>query len=143
MKASELREKSAEELNAELLKLREEQFKLRMAKVNWAAGSDPSAQADQARHRPSKDRASTEGRRLMGSSRKAYAPIQGRVVSDKMDKTITVMVERRVKHPVYGKYITRSSKLHAHDENNVAGMGDTVLVAESRPLVKDQDMGVG
>lgn len=62
--------------------------------------------------------------------------LTGRIVSDKMDKTITVMVERRVKHPVYGKYITRSSKLHAHDENNIAGMGDTVLVAESRPLSK-------
>jgi small subunit ribosomal protein S17 len=53
-----------------------------------------------------------------------------------MDKTITVLVERRVKHPVYGKYITRSSKVHAHDESNSAGMGDTVLVAESRPLSK-------
>jgi len=53
-----------------------------------------------------------------------------------MDKTITVIVERRVKHPVYGKYITRSSKLHAHDEDNTAGTGDTVLVAESRPLSK-------
>jgi len=64
--------------------------------------------------------------------------LQGRVVSDKMDKTITVKIERRVKHPVYGKYITRSSKLHAHDEENEAGMGDTVLVAESRPLSKSK-----
>ena len=54
--------------------------------------------------------------------------LQGRVVSDKMDKTITVKIERRVKHPVYGKYITRSSKVHAHDEENKAGTGDTVLV---------------
>ena len=53
-----------------------------------------------------------------------------------MDKTITVLVERRVKHPVYGKYITRSSKVHAHDENNRAGMGDTVLVAESRRFAR-------
>jgi small subunit ribosomal protein S17 len=51
-----------------------------------------------------------------------------------MDKTITVMVERRVKHPVYGKYITRSSKIHAHDEQNTCNVGDTVMVAESRPL---------
>jgi small subunit ribosomal protein S17 len=72
----------------------------------------------------------------MGSTEKRTRQIQGRVVSDKMDKTITVMVERRVKHPVYGNYITRSSKLHAHDENNIAGMGDMVLVAESRPLSK-------
>ena len=62
--------------------------------------------------------------------------LQGRVVSDKMDKTITVLIERRVKHPVYGKYITRSSKVHAHDEENKAGMGDTVLVSESRPRSK-------
>jgi small subunit ribosomal protein S17 len=53
-----------------------------------------------------------------------------------MDKTITVLIERRVKHPVYGKYITRSSKVHAHDEGNRAGIGDTVVVAESRPLSK-------
>ena len=53
-----------------------------------------------------------------------------------MDKTITVLIERRVKHPVYGKYITRSSKIHAHDELNTCGMGDTVTVAESRPLSK-------
>ena len=64
--------------------------------------------------------------------------LQGRVVSDKMDKTITVKIERRVKHPVYGKYITRSSKVHAHDEGNKAGMGDMVLVAESRPLSKSK-----
>lgn len=64
--------------------------------------------------------------------------LQGRVVSDKMDKTITVKIERRVKHPVYGKYITRSSKVHAHDEENKAGTGDTVLVVESRPLSKSK-----
>ena len=64
--------------------------------------------------------------------------ITGLVTSDKMDKTITVKIERRVKHPVYGKYITRSSKVHAHDEENKAGMGDTVLVAESRPLSKSK-----
>ena len=60
----------------------------------------------------------------------------GRVVSNKMDKTITVLVERRVKHPVYGKYMTRSSRIHAHDEDNACGMGDTVTVAETRPISK-------
>jgi small subunit ribosomal protein S17 len=60
----------------------------------------------------------------------------GRVVSNKMDKTITVQVERRVKHPVYGKYITRSSKVHAHDEKNECGVGDLVTVQESRPISK-------
>lgn len=60
----------------------------------------------------------------------------GKVVSDKMDKTITVLVERRVKHPVYGKYITKSSKIHAHDENNECKSGDTVTISETRPLSK-------
>ena len=74
----------------------------------------------------------------MASTETRALALQGRVVSDKMDKTITVKIERRVKHPVYGKYITRSSKVHAHDEENQAGMGDTVLVAESRPLSKSK-----
>jgi small subunit ribosomal protein S17 len=62
----------------------------------------------------------------------------GKVVSNKMDKTITVLVERRVKHPAYGKYITRSSKIHAHDEQNECNMGDTVMVAETRPISKSK-----
>jgi small subunit ribosomal protein S17 len=62
--------------------------------------------------------------------------ITGKVVSDKMDKTITVLVERRVKHALYGKYITRSTKLHAHDESNQCNVGDVVAISESRPLSK-------
>ena len=58
----------------------------------------------------------------------------GRVISNKMDKTVTVLIERRVKHPVYGKYITRSSKVHAHDENNACAIGDKVTIAETRPI---------
>src|ERR1700675_4204697 len=60
----------------------------------------------------------------------------GRIVSDKMDKTVTVLVERRVKHPLYGKIITRSKKYHAHDEKNEFKEGDTVLIEECRPLAK-------
>jgi small subunit ribosomal protein S17 len=59
---------------------------------------------------------------------------EGLVVSDKMDKTITVEVEDRVKHPLYGKVIRRTSKLKAHDEQNAAGHGDRVLLMETRPL---------
>jgi small subunit ribosomal protein S17 len=55
-----------------------------------------------------------------------------------MDKTITVLLERRVKHPVYGKYITRSSKIHAHDENNQCNIGDTVTVTETRPISRSK-----
>lgn len=58
----------------------------------------------------------------------------GRVVSDKMDKTVTVLVERRVKHPIYGKIITKSKKYHAHDEQNEMGEGDLVEIEESRPI---------
>ena len=60
--------------------------------------------------------------------------VQGVVVSDKMDKTIVVLVEDRVKHPLYGKVMTKSSRLKAHDENNEAGIGDRVRVMETRPL---------
>ena len=60
----------------------------------------------------------------------------GIVVSDKMDKSITVMVERKVKHPLYGKFVRRSNKLHCHDEENACRIGDTVQVEECRPLSK-------
>ncbi|MEJ2360766.1 MAG: 30S ribosomal protein S17 [Gammaproteobacteria bacterium] len=64
--------------------------------------------------------------------------VTGRVVSDKMNKTITVLVERRVKHPVYGKFMRKSSKLHAHDENNECKEGDLVTIAECRPISKSK-----
>ena len=69
-------------------------------------------------------------------SDKKVRTVTGRVVSDKMDKTITVLVERRVKHPIYGKFMTRSTKLHAHDESNECNAGDLVTITESRPLSK-------
>ncbi len=62
--------------------------------------------------------------------------VQGRVVSDKMDKTITVLVERLVKHPVYGKFIKRSTKVHAHDEKNECKDGDLVIVQQCKPTSK-------
>jgi len=64
--------------------------------------------------------------------------ITGRVVSNKMDKTITVLVERVVKHPVYGKYIKRSTKMMAHDEQNVCQEGDMVAITSCRPLSKNK-----
>ena len=62
--------------------------------------------------------------------------LTGKVISNKMDKSITVLIERRVQHPVYGKFIRRSTKLHAHDENNVCKEGDVVTIAECRPISK-------
>ena len=64
--------------------------------------------------------------------------LSGRVVSDKMDKTVTVLIERRVKHPVYGKIINRSSKIKAHDEQNQCRIGDTVTISETRPISKSK-----
>lgn len=60
----------------------------------------------------------------------------GRVTSDKMDKSITVVIERRVKHPLYGKFITKTTKLHVHDEDNQSRVGDSVEIRESRPISK-------
>ncbi len=68
--------------------------------------------------------------------------VEGRVVSNKMDKTITVLVERQVKHALYGKYIKRSTKLHAHDEANACKEGDVVRITECRPLSKTKNWRV-
>ena len=62
--------------------------------------------------------------------------LQGRVVSDKMEKSIVVAIERIVKHPIYGKFIKRTTKLHVHDENNECGIGYNVEIRECRPLSK-------
>jgi len=72
----------------------------------------------------------------MSDDTKKLRTINGRVVSNKMDKTITVSVERMFKHPVYGKYIKRSSKLFAHDEQNQCQEGDVVAITSCRPMSK-------
>ncbi len=72
------------------------------------------------------------------SEEKKIRTVSGKVLSNKMDKTITVLIERKVKHPLYGKYIKRSTKLHAHDENNECGIGDTVTITECRPMSRSK-----
>lgn len=62
--------------------------------------------------------------------------VTGRVISDKMDKSITVLVERKVPHPIYKKYVKKSTKLHAHDEDNTCNIGDVVNITSTRPLSK-------
>ncbi|MFN3072186.1 30S ribosomal protein S17 [Acinetobacter sp. TY1] len=69
-------------------------------------------------------------------SEQTVRTLTGKVVSDKMEKSIVVLIERRVQHPLYGKSIRRSTKLHAHDENNTAKTGDVVTIKESRPMSK-------
>jgi len=77
---------------------------------------------------------STEGAEATAEARGFRKTREGLVVSDKMDKTVVVAVEDRVKHPLYGKVIRRTNKLKAHDEANEAGIGDRVLLMETRPL---------
>ncbi len=70
------------------------------------------------------------------SQDKLNRTLTGKVTSDKTSKTVTVLVERRVKHPLYGKFMSRSKKYHAHDENNEYSIGDAVVIQECRPLSK-------
>jgi len=72
----------------------------------------------------------------MTTDNKILRTKQGVIVSDKMDKTVTVLIERKEKHPIYGKYIKRSTKVHAHDEDNSFKMGDNVKITETRPYSK-------
>jgi small subunit ribosomal protein S17 len=74
----------------------------------------------------------------MAQAESTARTLTGKVVSNKMDKTITVLIERRVKHPVYGKYVSKSSKIKAHDATNECNEGDLVTIAESRPLSKSK-----
>ncbi|MFY8206342.1 MAG: 30S ribosomal protein S17 [Arenimonas sp.] len=78
----------------------------------------------------------------MTEKTKQLRTVEGRVVSNKMNKTVTVLVERQVKHALYGKYLRRSTKLHAHDETNACNEGDLVRVAECRPLSKTKNWQV-
>ena len=78
----------------------------------------------------------------MNNTEKKQRTVQGRVVSNKMDKTVTVLVERLVKHELYGKYIRRSTKLHAHDADNSCNEGDVVRVAECAPRSKTKNWRV-
>ena len=72
----------------------------------------------------------------MSESNSVERVLTGKVVSDSRDKTIAVLIERRVRHPIYKKYIKRSTKVHAHDENNECSLGDIVRVSESKPFSK-------
>jgi len=74
----------------------------------------------------------------MSEETKANRTLVGRVTSAAMDKTVTVVVERRVKHPLYGKYMKRSTKVHAHDESNDCAQGDLVRIEQCRPISKSK-----
>ena len=74
----------------------------------------------------------------MTEATKTARTLSGKVVSNKMEKSIVVLVERQVKHPLYGKYLKRSTKIHAHDESNQCNIGDTVIIQETRPVSKNK-----
>ena len=78
----------------------------------------------------------------MSEEKKTQRTLVGRVVSDKMDKTVSVAIERMIKHPVYGKYIRRTSKVLAHDQDNACKPGDRVAISESRPVSKNKSWSV-
>ena len=78
----------------------------------------------------------------MSEENKVRRTITGRVVSDKMDKSVSVAIERLIKHPVYGKYIRRTSKVMAHDETNQCKAGDRVTISECRPISKNKSWSV-
>ena len=79
---------------------------------------------------------------MSDNNEKTLRTVEGRVVSNKMDKTVTVLVERQVKHALYGKYIRRSTKLHAHDADNACKEGDVVRVKEIAPMSKTKNWRV-
>ena len=126
--APELRELSADELATRLREHKEELFNLRFQS---ATGQLDNNRRLQTVRRDIARIYTIMRERELGLS---VAPNEGLVVSDKMEKTIVVEVEDRVKHGLYGKVIRRTSKLKAHDENNVAGVGDRVQIMETRPL---------
>jgi len=78
----------------------------------------------------------------MSEEKKVQRTLVGRVVSDKMDKTVSVAIERKIKHPVYGKYIRRTSKVLAHDAANECKTGDRVAISECRPVSKNKSWSV-
>jgi small subunit ribosomal protein S17 len=79
---------------------------------------------------------------MMSEETKTQRTLVGRVVSDKMDKTVSVAIERMIKHPVYGKYIRRTSKVLAHDQDNACKPGDRVAIAECKPISKNKSWAV-
>ena len=118
-KAAELRQKDVAALQDEVRELRTAYFKMRMNKATQQLSN-----------------VSQLGQTRRAIARALTVLAQKQVVSDKRAKTITVLIERRVKHPIYGKIVMRSSKYHAHDEEGQYRMGDIVEITESRPISK-------
>ncbi len=140
--------KSPAELKTELAALLKEQFGLRMQRATQQLTN--TEKLKQVRRNIARARTLIHQKAESGMSERSADPdgrkpaprktilqtLTGRVVGDKMNKTVTVLVERRVKHPLYGKFVTKSSKYHAHDENNEYKTGDLVEIVACRKLAK-------
>ena len=138
MKATELRKMTAEELTEKLGELKEELFNLRFQLE--VKQLDNPHKITEVKHDIARvmtvlrEKNAYREVMKMTESRKLRKVRVGKVVSDKMDKTIVVAIEDNVRHPKYGKIIKRTVKIHAHDEKNECGVGDKVAVMETRPL---------
>ena len=135
MKASDLKTKTPDELKTELLALKREVFNLRFQKASGQLENTPAC-APCAATSPASRRCWAIRRPGPKETDMPKRILQGTVVSDAMDKTVVVLVERRVMHPVYKKFIKRSKKYAAHDEANASKVGQTVRIQECRPISK-------
>ena len=144
MELKELRQKNAQQLTEQLGELRREQFNLRMQKGSGQLTADasvwPRSPRDRAGQLPAR-RAEAGDSKMNDNVNKEHT-VEGRVVSNKMVKTVTVLLERQVQHPLYGKIMRRSTKVHAHDEVGECKEGDVVRIAECRPLSKTKNWRV-
>ena len=139
MKAAELQKLSVEELNAKLKELKGELFNLRFQHaINQLDNPHKMVEVkkDIARVMTVLNQKNAEGGAVMTEERTLRKTRVGIVESAKMDKTVVIAIEDNVKHPVYGKIIKHTLKVHAHDENNECGVGDRVAIMETRPLSK-------
>ena len=148
MKASDLRAKDAAGLEKEVAELLKAHFGLRMQKATQQLSNHSqlgntrrdiarakTVQAEKKKEPPN-ERAATTDAAAAEPKAKNTRTLVGKVVSDKRSKTITVLIERRTKHELYGKIVAKTSKYHAHDENGEYKLGDIVEIAESRPISK-------
>ena len=144
MKTTELRQKDVAGIEAEIKALQKAHFGLRMQKATQQLGNTNTLRTtrrDIARAKTilAEKQTAKKGAHMTEPKKSLKRTLIGKVVSDKRQKTVTVLVERRVKHELYGKIVGKSSKYHAHDENGEYKLGDVIEITESRPLSKTKN----
>ena len=144
MKTTELRQKDVAGIEAEIKALQKAHFGLRMQKATQQLANTNTLRTTRraiarAKTILAEKQAANYGADMTEAKTSLKRTLIGKVVSDKRSKTVTVLVERRVKHELYGKIVAKSSKYHAHDENNEYKLGDVIEITESRPLSKTKN----